>query len=121
MSGAFFGSSASLINSIRSSRLAYDLGKDIKSSGKSRDAINTVLATFDENSQVYKIARRYYDNPDNIPSYVLGKLVITINDYSLNGGQVNTSLSPMVVDAIYSGSMSNKQANTDHQRAEQRR
>lgn len=112
VSGAFFGASASLINSIRSSKMAYDLGKDIKSSGKSRDAINTVLATFDENSQVYKIARRYYDNPDNIPNYVLGKLVITINDYSLNGGQVNTSLSPMVVDAIYSGSMSNKQANT---------
>lgn len=110
VSGAFFGASASLINSISNSKLAYDLGKDIKSSGKSRDVINTVLATFDENSQVYKMARRYYDNPDNIPSYVLGKLVMTINDYALNGGKVNTSLSPMVVDAIYSGSMSNKQA-----------
>ena len=110
VSGAFFGASASLVNYISTSKLAYDLGKDIKSSGKAREAINTVLATFNENSQVYKIARMYYDNPDNIPSYILGKLVMTINDYSLNGGRVNKNLSPMVEDAIYSGSMSNKQA-----------
>lgn len=109
VSGAFFSSSAILMNQIENSQFAYELGRDIKQSGNAQTAINEATKVFDRKSQVFQKAIKYQSDPDSIPNYMLGKIAMTLNTYSLGGGTIISNLPIAYDDVIYGDGASNKQ------------